>query len=114
MRKFILDKECFRILEVECKEITAAEDYSVKFLKPAEWKARILQPTMLDEQPVLCWFAFYDSIDACKEVIKRSAINSFERDKAKNPSLPDLDIDSLMAKVTVRMLGEENGPKKKA
>lgn len=78
MRKFTIQvrKDKTSIFEVEVEILTAMDDPSVNWLKPGEYKARVMKPTSFHQKfertvdgkkettlipDVWCWHAFYES-----------------------------------------------------
>lgn len=94
MRKFvIISKKGTTILqEVEIEYMTALTDSSIIFLKPGEWKAKVLKPESLYEKqndgslrpPVWCWHAFYSNEVTAREQAEADIKKEFERSARKS------------------------------
>lgn len=103
MRKFVIrySKQDTLIMEVEVEKIPAIEDLSVMFLKPGEWKGKILKPESLYEKsnlpqgnlipPISCWWAFHDDVESAKETLRQSCKSGFWKRKAVEAARAGLD-----------------------
>jgi hypothetical protein len=83
MRKFTIQsrKDKTSIFEVEVEILTAMDDSAVLWLKPGEYRARVLKPTIFHQKvektvegkkettlvpDVWCWHAFYETEDEAR------------------------------------------------
>jgi hypothetical protein len=100
MRKFTIQckKGTTSIMEVEVEIIKPLEDASVMWLKPGEYRARILLPKSFHQKiersvdgkketvtvpDVWCWHAFYDSLEDAQIQAEYLTTYSFEFDFRK-------------------------------
>jgi hypothetical protein len=96
MRKFtiISRKGVTTIQEVEIELVSTLEDPSVMWMKPGEYKAKVLKPESLYEKqndgrlisPIWCWFAFFNSEDDARAQAEQDLKREMERAARKNKS----------------------------
>lgn len=94
MRKFVVQsvKGSTSIVEVEYEMMPKFYNYA---LKEGEWMGKITAPTFLYEKdhtntlvpPIWCWWAFYDSVEACREYLSKNFGESIVRATEKQARL---------------------------
>lgn len=100
MRKFvIISKKGTTVLqEVEIEIMTALTDPSIMFLKPGEWKAKVLKPESLYEKqndgslvpPIWCWHAFYSNEVTARDQAESDIKKEYERVARKSKTQFDV------------------------
>ena len=104
MRKFFIHsfKGDTTIMEVEIEVMPKSYFTS---LKEGEWMGKVTAPTSLYEKqnngiltpPIYCWWAFYDSVETCKEQMEKACRLSLIRLKRKMSLRSDIPVEPASA-----------------
>lgn len=103
MKKFVIHSTRGKtsVMEVECEKLSRMDHFHMG-LKEGEWMGKITAPQSLFEKtldgklvpPVWCWWAFYETAEEYLASIKKSAVATILRTKAKRKSSePDLVVE---------------------